>query len=147
MPLVVVDKNPSDKALRTFGIAALVAFGALGAVCFFRGGLPFWKFPGAAKSVAAILWTVGGVAGLCAFVAPKANRLLYLGLTYLTLPIGLVLSFVIVGVLFYGVMTPIGLFFRLIGRDALDRRFDRAATSYWQPCAAPKSVARYFRQF
>ncbi|MGE3974342.1 MAG: SxtJ family membrane protein [Bdellovibrionales bacterium] len=39
--------------------------------------------------------------------------------------------FLIIG--FYFIITPIALFFRLIGRDALTRKFDPKATSYFSP--------------
>ena len=56
------------------------------------------------------------------------------------------LSFVLLGLLFYGVLTPIGLFFRLIGRDALQRRIEPERETYWQPHEQAK-VRRYFKQF
>jgi hypothetical protein len=34
-----------------------------------------------------------------------------------------------------------------MGRDPLQRKFDPAATSYWQPKAQPKDAASYFRQW
>ena len=42
-------------------------------------------------------------------------------------PIGLALSHVILGAVFYIVFTPVGLVMRLLGKDPLHRRFDRAA--------------------
>ena len=50
-------------------------------------------------------------------------------------------------VLFYGVFTPIGLFFRLIGRDPLHRRFQPEADTYWVARRPATDVRRYFRQF
>ena len=41
------------------------------------------------------------------------------------------------GILFLLVMTPLGLFFRLIGRDALKLRIERDRASYWEPKAQP----------
>lgn len=147
MALVEVDFNPPPKALRVFGLTALVAFGVLGAIIRAGGGLPFWKFPDAADTVALVLWILAGMSGLFAAVFPRANRPLYVVLIVLSLPIGLVLSYVLLGVLFYGLMTGTNLVFRLIGRDALNRRFDRSAKSYWEPHAAPTGPERYFKQF
>jgi Saxitoxin biosynthesis operon protein SxtJ len=42
-----------------------------------------------------------------------------------------VVSPVILGVIFFGVFTPTGMVMRLIGRDAMARKFDPAARSYW----------------
>jgi hypothetical protein len=45
--------------------------------------------------------------------------------------LGRVVSPIVLGVIFYGVFTPIGLVMRLAGRDAMCRRFDARAQSYW----------------
>ena len=57
------------------------------------------------------------------------------------------MSFAILGILFYGLMTPLNLVFRLIGRDAMARRMDRGATTYWKAHVPPERVDRYFKQF
>ena len=38
---------------------------------------------------------------------------------------------IVMGVLFFGVLTPIAVVFRLLSRDPLGLRFDAAADSYW----------------
>ena len=70
-----------------------------------------------------------------------------LGLTILAYPIGFVLSYVIMGFLFFGMITPLGLFFRLVGKDPLNRRFDSAAETYWSEPRPRRSKESYFRQF
>ena len=60
---------------------------------------------------------------------------------------GLLLSRVmnplVLGLLFFAVVTPMGLAMRLLGKDPLRRRFDREAASYWirrdPPGPAPMS--------
>jgi hypothetical protein len=42
-----------------------------------------------------------------------------------------VVSPVVLGAIFFGVFTPAGIVMRLVGRDAMARRFDPAAKSYW----------------
>jgi len=42
-----------------------------------------------------------------------------------------IVSPVVLALLFYGAITPIGLLSRLFGHDPLRRRIDRAAPSYW----------------
>jgi hypothetical protein len=44
---------------------------------------------------------------------------------------GRVVSPVVLGVIFFGVFTPVGLAMRLFGRDAMARQFDRRLNSYW----------------
>ncbi len=50
-------------------------------------------------------------------------------------------------ILFYLIFTPVGLIVRLIGRDALQRRFDGQAKTYWSPLEIDIPAKRYFRQF
>jgi hypothetical protein len=45
--------------------------------------------------------------------------------------LGRVVSPVVLGVIFYGVFTPVALVMRRFGRDAMCRKFDAAAPSYW----------------
>jgi hypothetical protein len=58
-----------------------------------------------------------------------------------------VLSYAILGFLFYGLITPLGLLFRAIGKDPLHRRFDRDAPTYWTDPRPRRGKASYFRQF
>ena len=148
MALVNVNWNPDGKQLRMFGLAGLVAFGALGAWVFFRQSLIGFELAGAtARIVAYGLWALAAFCGLAAAAAPKAVWPLYLLLTVVALPIGFVLSYVILAVLFFGIFTPMALFFRLIGRDVLCRKFDRAAETYWVRKDPTPETRRYFRQF
>jgi hypothetical protein len=64
-----------------------------------------------------------------------------------TFPIGLVVGPIIMAVMFYVIFLPVGLIFKLIGRDTMTRRFDDAAASYWIPRRPTTDVKRYFRQF
>jgi hypothetical protein len=45
--------------------------------------------------------------------------------------LGRVVSPIVLGAIFFGVFTPVGWVMRLAGRDAMCRRFDPAAASYW----------------
>ena len=44
-------------------------------------------------------------------------------------------------------IAPLGLLFRIFGRDPLYRRFDRSASSYWIAREQRRGVERYFQQF
>ena len=49
----------------------------------------------------------------------------------LALVLGYFTSSLILCILYYCVLTPIGLIMRLFGKDLLDRRWDKEASSYW----------------
>ncbi len=68
-------------------------------------------------------------------------------LSVVAFPIGFVVSHVVLAVLFFGILTPVGLTLRLLGRDLLDRGFEREKKSYWVDL--PQSIQKrdYFRQF
>ena len=62
--------------------------------------------------------------------------------------IGGIITTVILAGVFFLLFAPIGILFRLIGKDHLERRWDRAATTYWHARPAediPKE--RYQQQF
>ena len=145
--MIQIDLRPDVRTLRQFGWIALGGFGLLAALAWnewlmFSFGLGEWKLP-----VAATLAGVGALAGTFSLVYPKANLPIYLGLTILAYPIGFVLSYVIMGTIFYLMLAPVGLFFRVTGRDPMMRRFEPQADSYWVDSRPARPKDSYFRQF
>lgn len=148
MALVQIDWHPPPRTLRQFGLIGVAASALFALLCYLRPFRPFASLPESA--VGEVTLALGILAAYClitAFAAPRALRPLYLVLTALSLPIGLLISYAVMGVVFFGVITPVGLVFRLIGRDALSRRFDAQAPTYWVRRRPPGDVRRYFRQF
>jgi hypothetical protein len=141
------DLKPDNKKLRFFGLFALVGFGVLGAVCALRGHLFGLSLGAVARPLGLGLIGLGAVSAFFSAVAPAANRPLYVLLTIVTYPIGLVVSFALLAAFFYGLITPIGLVFRLLGRDPLTRAIEREKGSYWIDAGPPAPPRRYFRQF
>jgi hypothetical protein len=147
MSAIPVNLRPGRRELRQFGWIALVGFLVLGAVIQWRGGLFGFGFGSAAQPVTFALWGLGALSGLFSLAAPTLNRPLYLLLVVITYPIGLVLSYVIMGTLFYGILTPIRGVFLLIGRDVLHRRFEPERDTYWVDPRPRRSKESYFKQF
>jgi hypothetical protein len=145
--LTKINLHPTNRQLRQFGFIALVAFGVLGAVVQWRGGLFGVNFGDAALWVSYSLWALGVVSALLSLVHPTGNRFLFVALTVISYPIGYVVSFVLMALFFYGVVTFVAIVFRLIGRDVLKRRFEPEASTYWTPHTSPASIKRYFQQF
>ncbi len=109
-------------------------------------GLPAWW--GVDPFVVALgVWSVGGlVAGAVLGSTPLARRV-FVGWTSAAEPIGWTVSMVLLALVYYGVVTPTALVARLVGRDALARRLDREAASYWVERPRGGGVDRYFRQY
>jgi hypothetical protein len=133
---IPIQWNPSDRQLRQFGLAALAALPLLGWV---------WT----AGAAAAVLWSAAAGLAVAAFglLRPGGLRPLFIGLSLAAFPIGMAVSELCLGLLFFCVFLPVGLLFRLLGRDSLARRFDPPAASYWQPKKQPTGAAGYFRRW
>ncbi|MFQ5428880.1 MAG: hypothetical protein ACE5E1_01110 [Phycisphaerae bacterium] len=147
MSLLQVDLNPPPRTLRQFGLIGLAGFGALAVLARFQW-LLFAALPDSA--VGSTVYALAGLAmfcGLFAMLAPTWLRPLFVVMTLITLPIGWVVSYLVMFVIFYVVLTPVGLVFKLIGRDAMNRQFDRSSATYWIKRTPPASAGRYFRQF
>ena len=145
--MIEINLRPDSRTLRQFGWIALGGFGAAAALAWteslvFSFGLGAWR-----AALAGALAALGGLAALASLVYPPANRPLYVALTLLSYPIGFVLSYVILGALFYLLITPVGLVMRVLGRDPLERRFEPAAKTYWVDARAQRAQESYFRQF
>jgi hypothetical protein len=148
MSLIEINWRPSRTGLRAFGLAGALAFGAIGAWVYFRASfLGIGISPRAAEAAAWALAAISLLFCLLSWVRPGALRPAYVAMVLVGLPIGLVLSYGILAVVFYGVLTPTGIVLRLLGRDALGRGFQGGAKSYWAPRRPVEDVGRYFRQF
>lgn len=137
MSLVQINRNPSRSQLAWFGLIWLVFFSVIGSIAAARGGLrpTVWLF-----------WAVA-VAAVPGWLVPAWMRLLYLGMSYLSLPIGFVVSHVVIAAVWYLMFTPIGLVLRAVGYDPLGQKFDPHCKSYWVERGPEPPVDRYFRQF
>lgn len=98
----------------------------------------------------AVLAAVVGVAvvgGLLIFVSRGAGRAIYRAWMFAALPIGWTMSHVILGGVYFLVLTPIGLVMRLSGYDPMRRKIERGAATYWLRHRQETDLKRYFRQF
>ena len=87
-----------------------------------------------------------GLGGLGLF-RPGWVRWLFVGCMVLAYPVGWVVSQVMLMVMFYCIITPAAVFFRLVGRDLLARKPAAARTSFWEPKSPSPDVSSYFRQY
>jgi hypothetical protein len=147
MKLVNLNLKPGVKQLRSFGFLALVAFGLLGAWILWKGSIFGIQLNEAARGAAFTAWALALLSGFFSLIYPKANRPLYVALSLIAYPIGMVISHIIMALIFYGIITPVGLLFKLIGRDPLNRKFDPQAETYWEPHVPREDKKYYFRQF
>lgn len=97
--------------------------------------------------IAWVLIGIGGIGSLAVFASASIGKSLYTKWMYAALPLGWTFSHLVLGVVFFLVMAPIGCILRVTGKDPMERAFDRSAASYWKPHEQATDPARYFRQF
>ena len=138
MALVTINWNPDRKTLAEFSEFGMFFLGMVAApLAYFKGN----------GTAAAVFWTAAVVGRVLGVAKPEWLKPVFVGLMVATWPIGWVVSHVALGLLFYGVITPIGLVMRLAGRDPMTRRFDRSAETYWETYNPDRGMGRYLRQF
>ena len=129
-------KRRSFRAEKEFGLV-------VGGVFVLLGG--WWLYRGKFGSAAPVLLTLGALLVLFGLIWPRAlvwpNRawmLLAEALSWVT-------TRVILGLVFFLVMTPIGVVKRLMGWDPLSRRAPRGA-SYWRPYSERQRDPRHYEK-
>jgi F0F1-type ATP synthase assembly protein I len=91
-------------------------------------GFPFWP------------WIVAGVLAAWGLAAPASLRPVYRGWMRFGLLLNRIVTPIILGVLFFLIITPVSGVMRLVRRDAMARSFDENAETYRVPSAKrPKS--------
>ena len=53
--------------------------------------------------------------------------------------LGKIISPIIMGVIFFLIVTPIGIFMRILGKDLINLKFEKNTKSYWIEKIGPKS--------
>jgi hypothetical protein len=136
MSLIRINRQPSSRQLLVFALAWLVFLGGMGCFQWFHGR----------PRAAVVCW--GLALGVPAVGAGwrEGLRLLYVGLSGATYPVGLVVSYTVLVLIYFGVFTPIGLVLRLCRYDPLRRKLDSRVPSYWLKRPGPPRPEDYFRQ-
>ncbi len=139
MSFVEINWHPNHKQLQNFGKIALIAAAVI--------SLLLYLLKGVAIQWVLIILTAGLIIFLSSIISLRLTRAIYVFLTAVTYPIGLVVSFMLLSAFYFLLLAPLGLLFRLTGRDVLGRKFDPSAESYWQQRKPPESDERYYHQF
>jgi hypothetical protein len=130
--------DPPRKTLQQFGWLCLGCF----------GGMAIWQIMvKQSTELGLALAALAVILGSLGLSRPQSLRFIYVGWMVLAFPVGWTVSQVMLALMFFGLFTPFGLVFRLIGRDPLQRtrRLDRQ--SYWEAKPIPTDLKRYFKQF
>lgn len=115
------NSSPSAKDIRVFGLVILIGFAIIGAILFKNGK----------AGLAENLWKGAGAVCMLAQLWPTGARPFYWVWMRLGMVVGFVMSRVVLTILFFGLVTPIALFFKMKKRDELKLK-KPASPSYWQ---------------
>ena len=130
-------KKADKKALRNFGFVMAGAFGIIAA-------LLFWKQRAAAP------WMAGGFAlfGGLGLIAPIVLKPIYIVWMTFAHYLSFVMTYVILTLFYYIILTPVGLLMRLFGKDLLAKRFPGGKDTYWVPAQVyPDEIERYSKPY
>lgn len=136
MPLVNISWRPDARALRRFGLVVIVGFCLIGLIFqFWAGDTTVALFAYGAAAVLGIPALTGTIIGLPGYW-------LWMGVGYV---MGNIVGRVLLSVLYYGVVTPIGVVRRQIVDKLQIRR--NLKESYWVDIDSEGESSRYERQF
>lgn len=121
----------TTRELRTFGFAFSTAMTILGGLLTWKG-----RAPGP--------WVLGfaAVVLLTTLLAPAGLRPLEAFLGRVLRFIMATITFVVLTMVFFLVMTPLGLLMRLFGKETLGKGFDPEAETYWMPVESDGPATR-----
>ena len=130
--------HPSPRTLRQFAALWMLFFGC---AAVWQG--LFRQHPAAAIVLVGLSLTVGPL-GLWqpSFVGP-----IYVAWLVAAFPIGWTVSHVSLAVVYFLIVTPLGLVSRLVGRDRLSLRDRSNEGTNWTPLGESPGVRQYFRQY
>jgi hypothetical protein len=125
------------KDLRKFGLTVGSVLLLIGAVLYYFE-----------KASAIYFTSIGGLLVLTAVAFPEILKPLNKIWMGLAIVLGYVMSRIILTILFYLVLTPIGLLAKVFGKKFMDVKYNKSAETYWEKrTTKEKNQLDYERQF
>ena len=138
MGMIEVKKDFSRKELLWFGPLFAIFVGIIGWILIQKFAL---------HQVAYWLWAIAGAFTVLYYLIPRIRRPAYTGWIYAVMPIGWIISHLLLATIYYFLLTPIGILMRLFRYDPMQRKFDRSRKSYWIAREKKRPPASYFKQY
>jgi hypothetical protein len=134
--MIDINRNPSRRELRQFAGIGLPAFAAVAGTVLYRSG---------AVTTAVVLGTIAAVIAAIGVAAPQRVKPLFVLWMAAAYPLGWTVSHIVLGAVYYGLFTFVGLLMRIFRYDPLART--RTSGTYWTTRPDVTDPAAYFRQF
>jgi membrane-bound ClpP family serine protease len=127
----------SDNAVKKTGLTVGIVLIIISLLLWYLGKMSFIYFS-----------IIGGLFLILALIAIPVLRPFHKLWMMLALMMGFVMSRVILALLFYIVLTPVGLIAKLVGKKFMPIGFDKSAETYWEKRENKiKQPVDYERQF
>ena len=115
-----MDHAATDKELRQFGLFVGAVFAVIGLWPLVFRGEPLR------------LWAtgIGGLLVLCGGLLPSVLAPVHKGWMWVGHILGWINTRILLGIVFYGLIAPIGIVFRLMGKDTMRQTFSESSATY-----------------
>ena len=143
-PFKEVNWNPDSAERRKFARSLIIGFPCIAVVLLLAG----WLKTGTLRLQPPLM--VGGIGfaiGLLLLVLPQIARPFYVLWYGFACAIGLVVGNILLAVVFYILITVVGIAMRVFGKGSIGKRLDKKATTYWKDARPATDPQRYYRQF
>jgi hypothetical protein len=136
---VLIPPPAKPPSMRVFGLIMLIGFGILGGLLLlgWRDDAASWKLV-----LGLALVVTGATIALWALVSPTTVRPVHDAWMRFGMALGTVVSAILLGVVYFVVLTPTGWLMRRTGTDPLARAIQRGPGTYWgrhAPRGGPQS--------
>ena len=133
---MITEIKPTRKNIRNFGVT-------IGLFLMILGGILFWK----EIEDYIIVTFVGIVFIVCGLGLPRILKPIYLFWMIVSSILGWVMTRVVLSILFFTMITLIGLISKLFGKQFLDLKWDNSKNSYWNQRQGKPEKSSYENQF
>ena len=143
-PFREVNWNPAQSERRKFALSLAIGFPCIAIVLLVLGWLrgKGWNLP-----LAAVIGGGGLALGLLLLALPQIARPFYVGWYFVACCIGIVVGNLALAIVFFVLVTGLGLLMRALGRCPVSKTFDKRAPTYWRDAERVDDASRYYRQF
>jgi hypothetical protein len=132
-----VNWQPSRSDVRYFAITLVVAVFIIAITCLLLGRRETAVYPVA----------IGLLLAVPSYIFPRFGQYVYLLWMAISYLLGRIVSPIVIGIIFYLVLTPMALFFRLLRRDTLELKRPKDRTSYFHDYPDTSGPDHFRRQY